>query len=82
MRVTLVEDNVGELAEEAGILALNDALESLADIDERKSHLIELQYFGGLSHKEMEEVTGLSRSTIVRDLRLARAWVKNYLDKH
>jgi len=82
LRVTLVEDDVAEEAEEAGILALNEALESLAEIDERKSQLIELQYFGGLSHKEMEEVTGLSKSTIVRDLRLARAWVKNYLDKH
>lgn len=82
VRVTLVEDNVAGPSEEAGILALNEALESLAQIDERKSHLIELQYFGGLSQKEMEVVTGLSRSTIVRDLRLARAWVKSFLDKH
>jgi DNA-directed RNA polymerase specialized sigma24 family protein len=41
--------------------------------------LIQLQYFGGLSLAEIETVTGLSQSTIVRDLRFARAWLKTEL---
>lgn len=58
------------------LLQLDDALSRLAEIDERKAHLIELQYFGGLSFKEMQSVTGLSSSTIDRHLRTARAWLK------
>lgn len=57
-------------------LQLNDALNRLAEIDEDKARLIELQYFGGLSFKEIEAVTGLSSSTIDRHLRTARAWLK------
>ena len=61
------------------ILDLNEAVEALTNLDPRLAKLIELQYFGGLSLKEMVEVTGLSSSTIDRDLRLARAWLKNWL---
>ena len=57
------------------------SLQDLAELDPRKAELIELQYFGGLSFKEMEEVTGLSSSTLDRDLRMARAWLKDQLTK-
>ncbi len=59
--------------------ALNDALGELADVDKRKADLIELQIFGGLSFDEMSAVTGLSSSTLDRELRLARAWLKRAL---
>ena len=61
---------------EVEFLRLDEALSRLAEIDERKARLIELQYFGGLSFREMEAVTGLSSSTIDRHLRTARAWLK------
>ncbi|MEM8983965.1 MAG: ECF-type sigma factor, partial [Pseudomonadota bacterium] len=57
------------------------ALQALSALDARKAELIELQYFGGLSFKEMAEVTGLSNSTLDRDLRLARAWLKDQMKK-
>ncbi|MEE4143452.1 MAG: ECF-type sigma factor [Halieaceae bacterium] len=61
------------------LLALNEGLEQLATTDMRKVELIELQYFAGLTFREMEEVTGLSSSTIDRELRFARAWLKKFL---
>ena len=63
------------------ILALDDALEALVKFDERKSQIIELRYFGGLSIDEIGEVTGLSAATIGRDLRMAEAWVGRQMQK-
>jgi RNA polymerase sigma factor (TIGR02999 family) len=57
------------------LLALDEAMQALAQFDERKSRLIELRYFGGLEMDEMAEVTGLSVATIRRDLRMAEAWL-------
>lgn len=79
VKVTLDEGSIGG---EADLLDIEEALQSLAAIDERKANLIELQYFGGLTFREMEEVTGLSSSSIDRDLRLARAWLKDALTKN
>lgn len=64
---------------EAELLELNDAIAGLAKVDPRKAELIELQYFGGLTLREMEAVTGMSQSTLDRHLRLARAWLKDAL---
>lgn len=61
--------------------ALDDALKDLAKHDERKSRIIELRYFGGLSMEEIAEVTGLSVATIRRDLRMAEAWLGRQIRK-
>jgi RNA polymerase sigma factor (TIGR02999 family) len=63
------------------MLALNEAMEALAKLDERKSRLIELRYFGGLSIDEISEVTSLSAATIGRDLRMAEAWLGRQMQK-
>lgn len=63
------------------IIALDDALCALAKLDERKSRIIELRYFGGLSMEEMAEVTGLSVATLRRDMRLAEAWLGRQMQK-
>ncbi len=63
------------------VIALDDALEDLARRDERKSRIIELRYFGGLSMEEIAEVTGLSVATIRRDLRMAEAWLGRQIQK-
>ncbi len=55
--------------------ALSDALEALRKRDPRKARLIALRFFGGLTGGEMAEVTGLSTSTVARELRLAEAWL-------
>ncbi|HMV52052.1 MAG TPA: sigma-70 family RNA polymerase sigma factor [Blastocatellia bacterium] len=57
------------------VLALNDALDQLAKVDERKSQVVELRYFGGLSVEETAEVLKVSADTVMRDWRLAKAWL-------
>ena len=64
-------------AEPGGIemVALDRALEALATIDGRKSRLVELRYFGGLSVEEAAAVLGVSKETAKRDWKMARAWL-------
>jgi RNA polymerase sigma-70 factor, ECF subfamily len=60
---------------DANLLALDEALKALATIDDRKSRVVELRFFGGLSVEETAEVLGVSTETVLRDWRLARAWL-------
>jgi RNA polymerase sigma factor (TIGR02999 family) len=57
------------------IIAVHEALEKLAAIDERKSRIVELRYFGGLSVKEVVEALKLPQRTVERELNLALAWL-------
>jgi RNA polymerase sigma-70 factor, ECF subfamily len=57
------------------LVALDDALNALAAVDERKSRVIELRFFGGLSVEETAEVLKVSPDTVMRDWRLAKAWL-------
>lgn len=59
----------------AELIALDDALEALAKIDEQKAKIVELRYFGGLSIEETAEVMGVSVPTINRQWRMAKAWL-------
>ena len=63
----------------ASICALDDALESLARIDPRRAKVIELRFFGGLSVDETAEALQVSPQTVMRDWRLARAWLAREL---
>jgi RNA polymerase sigma factor (TIGR02999 family) len=57
------------------VLALDDALHALAKFDQRKCQVVELRFFGGLSVEETAVVLGVSPDTVVRDWRLAKAWL-------
>jgi len=59
----------------ADLVALDDELKTLAEIDARKSHVVELRFFGGLSVEETSEVLGVSPQTVLRDWKLAKAWL-------
>jgi RNA polymerase sigma factor (sigma-70 family) len=61
------------------LIALDDALLALARIDERKSRVVELRYFGGLSVEETAEALKVSTETVKRDWRLARTWLRREL---
>jgi len=63
----------------ADILALDEALTRLAAFDARKSEIIELHFFGGLSNDDVAEALGISRATVQRELRLAKAWLNHEL---
>src|SRR5215475_5760609 len=62
------------------LIALDDALEKLAAIDARKSKVVELRFFGGLSVEETAEALGVSPLTVKRDWRMAKAWLYNSLN--
>ena len=75
-QVSLDEDLMVSDERSADVVALDDALESLARLDERKSRLVELRFFGGLSIEETAEVLGVSPGTVMRDWTLAKAWLR------
>jgi RNA polymerase sigma-70 factor (ECF subfamily) len=59
----------------AELIALDEALDELAKLDRRKSSVVELRYFGGLSLEETAEVLEVSLMTVRRDWRAAKAWL-------
>jgi len=65
----------------AEMIALDDALEELAKIDERKCRVVELRYFGGLSVEETAEALGVSIQTVGRDWSTAKAWLLREMSK-
>jgi len=63
------------------VVALNDALNSLAEIDPRQSHVVELRFFAGLSLEETSEVMGIGTATVQRDWTAARAWLHREISR-
>lgn len=57
------------------LIALDDALTTLAQVDPRKARIVELRFFGGLEVKDTAEVVGVSPETVMRDWKLARVWL-------
>jgi RNA polymerase sigma-70 factor (ECF subfamily) len=70
-------EDVLEMTEERAteLVALDEALDALARIDERKARVVELRYFGGLEIEETAQLLGVSPNTVKRDWRTARAWL-------
>ena len=62
------------------VVALDEALNELAHLNERKAHVVELKYFGGFTNEETAEVLGVSVETIKRDWRFARSWLLRRLE--
>jgi RNA polymerase sigma-70 factor, ECF subfamily len=75
-RVTFIESRSPAKEPEYELIALNDALETLAKLDERKSRVVELRYFGGLTLEETAEALGISRLTVIRDWQFSKDWLK------
>ena len=74
-KVSLSEADAASEQRSVELLALDEALQRLSAIDERKSRVVELRYFGGLSVKETAEVLNVSVVTVARDWDMARAWL-------
>jgi RNA polymerase sigma-70 factor (ECF subfamily) len=75
LHVPLDEAVLGAAQRTAELIALDDALNDLAKFDTRKSQIVELRFFGGLSNEEVAEVTGLSLRTIEREWQKAKIWL-------
>ncbi len=81
IKVTLFDDQVAGADPDSDLLDLTAALKRLETHDARKAELVELKYFGGMTTEEISSVTNLSVATIGRDLRFARAWLKDQLSE-
>lgn len=81
VRVNL--DDVPELgsSKDREMVALDDALNTLAEIDPRKAKVIELRFFGGLSVEETAEVLKISAQTVMRDWKLSKSWLQREMKR-
>ena len=80
-RVTLDAELVPSPEPAVDVLALDRALDALAAVDDRKSRVIELRFFGGLSVEETAEVLHVSADTVKRDWRLAKLWLLREIEE-
>ena len=81
LRVSLSE--AASFTEEQGadLVALDEALTALAEMDPRKGQVVEMRFFGGLSVEEVAEVLKVSEETVIRDWRLAKVWLLRELSR-
>ncbi len=77
-----LDDGIDAAEERAGdLIALDDALTALAQQDPKKAKLVELRYFGGLSAEEASEVMSMSVQTVYREIRIANAWLRRFMEE-
>jgi len=74
-------DQAGVSKEAAEVIALDDALTNLAEMDQRKSQIVEMKFFGGLTTEEVAEVLKITTRTVEREWRKARAWLNRAITK-
>ena len=78
--ITLMESRQADGGlDEVDLIALDEALTQLEDIDERQSRIVQMRYFGGLKNDEIAEVLGVSVPTVKRDWAVARLWLRRAL---
>lgn len=79
---TFLEDFMVREDHSETVLALNEALERLSALNDRQGKIVEMRFFGGLTHDEIADVLGISEPTVRRDWRFARAWLNRELNEH
>lgn len=79
IQVSLVESATVPIPQRADVLALDEVLQRLEELDPRKSKIVEMRFFGGLSLEETAEALDVSVATVRRDWSLARAWLSREL---
>jgi len=81
VRITFDEALPAVLEPGRDLVALDDALEALAAVDERKARVVEMRFFGGLSVEQSANALGVSVETVMRDWKVAKAWLLRELKK-
>jgi RNA polymerase sigma factor (TIGR02999 family) len=76
-----LEDALGARQTDVDVIALDDALQALARIDERQSRVVELRFFAGLSLGEISDALGVGPATVQRDWTAARAWLHREISR-
>jgi RNA polymerase sigma-70 factor, ECF subfamily len=78
-RITLNDRLIPGIESDEGVLALDEALQRLAELDPRQAQIVELRFFGGLSVEEVAEVLGVSKRSVEREWTMVRAWLRREL---
>ena len=81
MQMVSLPDQLGVSNEVEEVIALDDALKNLAEMDQRKSQIVEMKFFGGLSTEEVAEVLKVTTRTVEREWRKAKAWLHRAISK-
>jgi len=81
LRVSLADADSLTEQRSADLVALDEALTALAEVDRRKAQVVEMRFFGGLSVEEVAEVLKVSKETVMRDWRLAKVWLLRELGR-
>ena len=81
VHVLLDESSTLSVNRDADVLALEETLEKLEEIDPRQAKVVELRFYGGMTAREIAEVIGVSRTTVQIEWRAARAWIRKELSK-
>ncbi len=79
-RISFAEELIVSKERDKDLVALDEALERLSEIDERKGKVVELRFFGGLSVEEIAEALEISAVTVMREWSMAKAWLYNSLN--
>jgi RNA polymerase sigma-70 factor, ECF subfamily len=79
-KVALADMEVVASGRPASLIALDEALNRLEQLDKRKAQIVELKFFGGMTEAEAAEAIGVSERTLRRELRLARAWLAQAME--
>ena len=79
--MTFDDAAIGGVVPDADVIRLDDALHALAALDERKSRVVELRFFGGLTVDETAVALDVSSKTVLRDWEFARAWLHRELTR-
>jgi RNA polymerase sigma-70 factor, ECF subfamily len=80
-KVSLEECQINSAGPDPSLMEIDEALQALAIVDARKSQVVELRFFGGLTSEETAEVLGVSPDTVLRDWKLARSWLAREMKK-
>jgi len=81
LRVSLGEATAFTVERGADLVALDEALTALTEVDPRKGQVVEMRFFGGLSVEEVAEVLKVSKETVMRDWRVAKVWLLRELGR-
>lgn len=80
-RVTFIESEVSTASDSTDILQLNEVIEQLEQMDERKAEIVQLYYFAGLTYREIALCLDISEATIDRELRFSKAWLASRMQE-
>ena len=80
-RIDLDDDSTFSMERDADVLALDELLKTLAELDETQARIVEMRFFGGMTMKEISGALGMGLRTVEKEWAMARAWLRNAIEE-